>query len=107
MNFAFEGTLDVTVEGKTARLTADARELTLDVDDPRPFMDALGGVRRGNLTNLREAAQTLYDLGLTLKMVKDGQTLVIIGRGAQSGLAGIVVPHLQIGVGEALRLLTG
>ena len=105
--FAFEGALEISVDEVPLHLTGNGQELRLELDNPGPFLRALGGINRDRLATLREAAAYLHGAGLTLRIVQRGQTLVTLGREAQPGLSGFVVPHLQIGVADAFRLLAG
>ena len=105
--FAFEGTLEISVDEVPLRLTGNQQELLLELDNPGPFFRSLGGINRDRLATLREAAAYLYAAGLTLRIVQRGQTLITLGRDAHPGLSGFVVPHLQIGVADALRLIAG
>lgn len=105
MRFAFEGTLDVSVNDKNARLIGRDRTLEMDIDDPAAFFRSagIGGLRTDNLRTLRQAAQTLYDLGLTLRVLHRGQMFLIIGYEAQPGLSGQFAPHVQIAALDAAR----
>lgn len=105
--FAFEGALEISVDDVPLHLTGNGQELRLQLDNPGPFFRALGGIRRDRLSTLREAAAYLYEAGLTLRVVQREHTLLTLGRDAQPGLSGFVVPHLQIGVADALRLIAG
>ena len=103
--FAFEGTLEISVDDVPVRFTGEGQNLTLDLENPGPFFRALGGFQRDRLATLREAAAYLYQAGLTLRIVNRGQLLVTLGKEAQPGLSGYVVPHLQVGIADALRLI--
>ena len=105
--FSFEGALEISVDDVPLRFVGEGQNLTLDLENPGPFFRALGGFRRDRLSTLREAADYLYQVGLTLRILNRGQILITLGKEAQPGLSGYVVPHLQIGVADALRLITG
>lgn len=106
LGIAFEGALEISVDDVPFRLTGNGQELTLELEDPGPFFRALGGINRDRLVTLREAAVYLDQVGLTVRILNKGQLLVTLGRDAKPGLSGYVVPHLQIGVADALRLIT-
>lgn len=105
MHFAFEGTLDVSVNNVQAHVTGHEGTLEMDLDDPVALFRAAGiiGLPADSLRTLRQAAQTLYDLGLTLRILHRGQTFLTIGFEAQPGLSGQFAPHVQIAALDAVR----
>lgn len=105
MRFAFEGTLDVSVNGIHAHMVARESILEMDLEDPTAFFRSTGmvGLRADSLRTLRQAARTLYDMGLTLRILHRGQLFLTIGYEAQPSLSGHFAPHVQIAALDAAR----
>lgn len=108
--WSMEGSLEVRLDGYQAHVSAQNQEIVVDLDDPRGFLTAMrmsiGSGRQEMLGSMRAAALTLHEAGITVRVVNRGNSLFVLGRNAQGGAVGFMVPHLQVGVAELFRLLT-
>ena len=95
---AITGSLRMATDAVEAHLTAQGRELRLDVADPVAFVRATQTRRPNGLTGLRILAVTLHRVGVTLRVFSDGRELLVLGQGAAPGMTGklLRVPHLQV-----------
>ena len=107
------GTVTIAIDGQAARVVAERRHLVVECDDPRAFVQAVGGgaPRRGGnpLGALRQAGAALARAGLTVRVVSRGASLVVLGRDARPGLTQALTgsPHVALGSPVGLLRLLG
>ena len=95
------GAVDVTVGGARALLLARGDLVEVDLDHPRRFVSAAG---LGGWRALQSLAIRLDRVGLTVRILSRGVTLMTLGRQARAGLVGRLLgtPHLDISGGLSL-----
>lgn len=104
-----QGSLNISVDGVTARFTAEKDKLTLDLDEPIPFLKASHLFHKSSIKALRLLAEQLHDNELTLTIVSANQTLAVIGYEVNSGIASSLLgaPHLEIMGAGLISLIKG